>query len=105
MRFALLVFVLGCLTLPAPAQSEGSEGSDEGSGPDLAKSSPALVLTGLDPVSLLDGREQRGVADFARVHKGFEYRLPRRRTWRHSMPILPAMRWRMKGTARLPVCV
>lgn len=44
----------------------------EGSGPDKPKT-PAVVLDGLDPVSLLDGKKEKGSDPFSAVHDGFKY--------------------------------
>lgn len=45
----------------------------EGSGPKTQASGPALVLKGLDPVWLVQGKEEKGKESFSTVHKGFKY--------------------------------
>lgn len=54
-----------CFMSFLPAQKEGS-------GPDKAKT-PVVVLGGLDPVSLLDGKKEKGREDFSVVREGFKY--------------------------------
>jgi len=75
MKFRGLVWLF-ILTLSLPvalAQSEGS-GSSEGSGPDLLSNpAPEVVLEGVDPISLVQGKESKGRSDLARIYRGFEY--------------------------------
>ena len=79
-RVVLVLVGLVCsYNLALLAQTEGSattEGSasSEGSGTAVAVSSPVIVLTGLDPVSLIQGQRERGTPAYSRVYKGFEYR-------------------------------
>jgi len=71
--------LVGSFNLALLAQLEGSgtsEGSgiSEGSATAVAVPAPVVVLTGLDPVSLVQGQREAGTPAYARVYQGFEYR-------------------------------
>ena len=79
-RVILVLMALVCsYNLALLAQAEGSSTSEgsassEGSGTAVAVPAPVVVLTGLDPVSLIQGQRERGTPAYSRVYKGFEYR-------------------------------
>ena len=69
----VLVALVCSFNLALLAQAEGS-GTSEGSGATVAVPAPVVILTGLDPVSLVQGQRERGTQDYSRVYRGFEYR-------------------------------
>ena len=80
-RVLIWAALMVCLTFPLLGQDEGSgamEGSHEGShmeGSHMEESSAeaVLVLDGLVPVSLVQGKDEQGSQDLAVGHKGHKY--------------------------------
>ncbi len=76
-RVSILAALMVCLTFPLLGQREGSgdmEGSHmEGSQMEESSAEAVLVLDGLDPVSLVQGKEERGSQDHSASHKGHKY--------------------------------
>jgi YHS domain-containing protein len=74
-RILMLIVPMACLTLPLLGQREGSADM-EGSGHEEGSSTEekiTLLLNGLDPVSLVQGEEEKGKASLSVTHKGHKY--------------------------------